>query len=139
MKVATSLRDGAPGCRVPSVTGHGRPGHLKRALVAGVRGFVPRPSVPGGPPRSPAPRNSGNRYVEPELAADAISARDSPPAARAAEVPAPAADGAPAAEIAVRAALSPGTVRNHLSSAVAEPGAETRHAAVCPARERGWV
>lgn len=42
VKVATSLRAELPGCRVLIVTSHGRPGHLKRALAAGVRGFVPK-------------------------------------------------------------------------------------------------
>ncbi len=48
-------------------------------------------------------------------------------------------NGAPVAEIAERAALSPGTVRNYLSSAVTKLGAENRHSAVRLARERGWV
>lgn len=42
VKVATSLRAELPGCQVLIVTSHGRPGHLKRALAAGVRGFVPK-------------------------------------------------------------------------------------------------
>ena len=41
--------------------------------------------------------------------------------------------------IAERAALSQGTVRNYLSSAVSKLGVENRHAAVRLARERGWV
>ncbi len=83
--------------------------------------------------------HAGNRYVEPVLAAGTISAGDSQPTAREAEAPPSAADGAPVAESAERAALSPGTVRNHLSSAVTKPGAENRHAAVRLTRERGWV
>jgi two-component system response regulator DesR len=50
-----------------------------------------------------------------------------------------AADGAPVAEIARRAALSQGTVRNYLSSAAAKLGAENGHTAVCMARDRGWL
>ena len=42
VKVATALRDRLPGCKTMIVTSHGRPGHLKRALAAGVRGFVPK-------------------------------------------------------------------------------------------------
>ncbi|GAB1328818.1 hypothetical protein ACE1SV_31570 [Streptomyces sennicomposti] len=77
--------------------------------------------------------------MDPELAADAISAGDSPLTVREAEVLELAADGAPVTEIAERAALSAGTVRNYLSSAVTKLGAENRHAAVRLARERGWV
>lgn len=42
VSVATSLRSELPGCRTMIVTSHGRPGHLKRALAAGVRAFVPK-------------------------------------------------------------------------------------------------
>ncbi len=73
------------------------------------------------------------------MAADAIAAGDSPLTAREAEVLELAADGAPVAEIAERARLSQGTVRNYLSSAVSKLGAENRHTAVRLARERGWV
>lgn len=42
VSVATSLRAELPGCRTMIVTSHGRPGHLKQALAAGVRAFVPK-------------------------------------------------------------------------------------------------
>ncbi|MDX6363199.1 MAG: two-component system, NarL family, response regulator DesR, partial [Streptomyces sp.] len=42
VRVATTLRKELPACQVLIVTSHGRPGHLKRALEAGVRGFVPK-------------------------------------------------------------------------------------------------
>lgn len=121
------------------VTGHGRPGHLKRALAAGVRGFVPKTLSARRLAGIIRTVHAGNRYADPELAADAISAGDSPPTAREAEVPEPAAGGTPVTGSAERAALSPGTVRNHLSPAATEPGAENRHAAVRLARDRGWV
>lgn len=137
--VATSLRSELPECRTMIVTGHGRPGHLKRALAAGVRGFVPKTVSAQRLAEIIRTVHAGGRYVDPELAADAISAGDSPLTAREAEVLELAADGAPIAEIAARAALSPGTVRNYLSSAAAKVGAENRHAAVRAARRRGWL
>ena len=42
-------------------------------------------------------------------------------------------------EIAERVALSPGTVRNYLSSAVQKLGASNRHEAVRTARRHGWI
>ncbi|MEU8567028.1 response regulator transcription factor [Streptomyces pathocidini] len=137
--VATSLRRELPGCQSMIVTSHGRPGHLKRALAAGVRGFVPKTVSARRLAEIVRTVHGGNRYVDPELAADAISAGDSPLTAREAEVLELAADGAPVAEIARRAALSPGTVRNYLSSAAAKLSAENRHAAARIARERGWL
>jgi len=137
--VATSIRDELPDCRTMIVTSHGRPGHLKRALAAGVRGFAPKTVSAQRLAELIRTVHAGNRYVDPELAADAIAAGDSPLTAREAEVLELAADGAPVAEIARRAALSPGTVRNYLSSAAAKVGAENRHAAVRLARSKGWV
>lgn len=137
--VATSLRAELPGCRTMIVTGHGRPGHLKRALTAGVRGFVPKTVSAQRLAEIIRTVHAGGRYVDPELAADAISAGDSPLTAREAEVLDLAADGAPIADIARRAALSQGTVRNYLSSAATKLSAENRHEAARIARERGWV
>lgn len=139
VKVATSLRTELPGCRTMIVTSHGRPGHLKRALAAGVRGFVPKTVSARQLAEIIRTVYAGNRHVDPELAADAISAGDSPLTAREAEVLELAADGAPIADIAAWASLSQGTVRNYLSSAASKLGAENRHTAVRLARERGWV
>ncbi|MEY9962670.1 two-component system response regulator DesR [Streptacidiphilus sp. MAP12-16] len=137
--VAAALRSELPVCRTMIVTSHGRPGHLKRALVAGVRGFVPKTVSAQRLAEIIRSVHAGGRYVDPELAADAISAGDSPLTAREAEVLELAADGAPIAEVARRASLSPGTVRNYLSSATAKLSADNRHTAVRIARERGWV
>ncbi|WP_328629787.1 response regulator transcription factor [Streptomyces sp. NBC_00353] len=139
VSVATSLRAELPGCRTMIATGHGRPGHLKRALAAGVRAFVPKAVSARQPAGIIRTVHAGNRYVDPELAAAAISAGDSPLTLRKAEVRELAADGAPVAEIAERAPLSQGTVRNHLSAAASKLGAENCHAAVRLERERGWV
>ncbi|WP_277211096.1 response regulator transcription factor [Isoptericola croceus] len=139
IEVAEAVRADHPGCAIVIVTGHGRPGHLKKALGAGVRGFLPKTvsaTVLAAAIRQVA---SGGRYVDPELAADAIAAGDSPLTAREADVLELAADGAPVEEIADRAALAPGTVRNYLSSAVAKLGVTNRHEAVREARAKGWV
>jgi two-component system response regulator DesR len=137
--VAATLRESVPECQSMIVTSHGRPGHLKRALAAGVRGFVPKTASAGQLAEIIRTVHSGSRYVDPELAADAISAGDSPLSVREAEVLELAADGAPIAEIAKKASLTQGTVRNYLSAAVAKLGAESRYAAVRKARERGWI
>ena len=46
---------------------------------------------------------------------------------------------APIDEIADRAALSPGTVRNYLSNAMAKLNATNRHEACNQARRLGWI
>ncbi|MFE7191274.1 response regulator [Kitasatospora sp. NPDC057541] len=139
IEVATSLRTLLPDCRCMIVTGHGRPGYLKRALEVGIRGFLPKTVSAADLAGIIRTVRAGGRYVDPELAADAIAAGESPLTPRETDVLELAADGTSIAEIAERASLSQGTVRNYLSAAAAKLGAENRHAAVRIAREHGWI
>ncbi len=139
IEVATELRRLLPDCRTMIVTGHGRPGYLKRALEVGVRGFLPKTVSAADLAGIIRTVRAGGRYVDPELAADAIAAGGTPLTPRETDVLELAADGTSIAGIAERAALSQGTVRNYLSSAAAKLGAENRHAAVRIAREHGWI
>jgi two-component system response regulator DesR len=139
ISLAAELATALPGCGSVIVTGHGRPGHLKRALAAGVRGFLPKTVNSAVLSAVVRTVHGGGRYVDPELAAEAISAGDSPLTPREADILELAAGGAPVEEIAARAHLSPGTVRNHLSAAAAKLGAPNRHAAVAEARRHGWI
>lgn len=139
LEAAVRLREEAPGVGIVIVTSHPRPGHLKRALASGVRGFLPKTSSAqtlGAAIRKVA---AGGRYVDPELAADAISAGDSPLTGREADVLDLSAGGTTIEDIAERAHLAPGTVRNYLSNAMAKLGATNRHEAERVAREHGWI
>ncbi|SDU69985.1 response regulator transcription factor [Jiangella alkaliphila] len=137
--LAAELHASVPGCRTMIVTSHGRPGYLKRALAAGVGGFLPKTVSASVLAQVVRTVHAGGRYVDPELAAEAISAGDSPLTARESDVLELAAEGAPVEEIARRAALTPGTVRNYLSSAASKLGAANRHEAVHVARRHGWI
>ena len=137
--VAEALRHELPDCASIIVTSHGRPGHLKRALAAGVRGFLPKTASAQELADAVRAVHGGGRYLDPELAAEAISAGGSPLTPREADVLELAADGVPIEEIARRASLSPGTVRNYLSSAATKLGAVNRHEAVAVARTHGWI
>ena len=121
------------------VTSHGRPGHLKKALSAGVRGFLPKTTSATTLAAVVRTARAGGRYVDPVLAAEAIGAGDSPLTPREADVLEFAADGASVEQIAARAHLSPGTTRNYLSSAVTKLGAANRHEAAVLARRQGWI
>jgi two-component system response regulator DesR len=139
ISVAVELLRLQPSVGVVIVTGHGRPGHLKRALAAGVRGFLPKTTSAATLASVVRSVHAGGRYVDPELSAEAIAAGDSPLTPREADVLELAADGAPVEEIARRASLSPGTVRNYLSSAVTKLDAANRHDAAAIARRLGWI
>jgi two-component system response regulator DesR len=78
-------------------------------------------------------------HLERALAADAIRAGDNPLTPLEAQVLALAADGAPVDQIAHRAALTAGTVRNYLSTAGMKLGASNRYEAVRIARRYGWI
>lgn len=128
-----------PGAGTLIVTSHGRPGYLKRALSAGVRGFLPKTTSAGTLAEVIRSVHNGGRYVDPELAAEAISAGDTVLTAREADVLEFAADGASVEDIAKRAHLSPGTTRNYLSSAMTKLGVSNRYEAALKAREKGWI
>jgi len=139
LRAAEEIRAGRPGTHVVLVTRHARPAVLRRALAAGVRGFVPK--------TTPAARLSeilrdiaaGRRYVDPEIAASALAEDDCPLSARELEVLRVARTGASVAEIAEQVHLAPGTVRNYLSAAMSKLGATTRHAAAHHAWQQGWI
>ncbi|WP_030452353.1 response regulator transcription factor [Herbidospora cretacea] len=139
IEVARRLAAGLPGCGCVILTSHGRPGYLKAALAAGVRGFLPKTTSARDLAAAVRKVAAGGRHVDPELAAEAISAGDSPLTPRETDVLALARDGAPVEEIARRVSLSRGTVRNYLTAAVAKLGAANRHDAVRVAAERGWI
>ena len=139
IEATAALARELPACRSVIVTSHARPGHLKRALSAGASGFLTKTASAQLLAEVVRSAHAGGRYVDPELAAEAIGAGDSPLTARESELLELAADGAPVEEIARRACLSPGTTRNYLSSAALKLGAANRHEAVHLARSRGWL
>lgn len=139
IETAIELQRLTPGAATLIVTSHGRPGYLKRALAAGVRGFLPKTASAATLAAVIRTVHGGGRYVDPELAAEAISAGDSLLTAREADVLEYAIDGASVEDIARRAHLSPGTTRNYLSSAMAKLGVANRYEAALKAREKGWI
>ncbi len=136
---AVRIAEQLPECGCLIVTSHGRPGLLKRALSAGVRGFLPKTTSAQALAAAVRAVAAGSRYVDPGLAAEAMALGDSPLTAREAAVLAAASDGAPVEEIARRTHLAAGTVRNYLSSAAAKLAATNRHEAVNTAHRMGWI
>ena len=100
IETATELLALSPGAATLIVTSHGRPGYLKRALSVGVKGFLPKTASAATLAQVIRTVHGGGRYVDPELAAEAISAGDSVLTPREADVLEFAADGASVDEIA---------------------------------------
>lgn len=138
LRAAEEIRDD-PGTDVVLVTRHARPGVLRRALGVGVAGFVPK--------TTPAERlaeilrgvAAGHRYVDPEIAASALTENECPLTDRELDVVRAARTGETVKAIADQVHLAPGTVRNYLSSAMTKLGVSSRHAAAYRAWEEGWI
>jgi two-component system response regulator DesR len=136
---ATRLVTSATSTRVLVVTTFGRPGYLRRALQAGASGFVVK-DVPASQLADAVRRvHRGLRVVDPTLAADSLTAGESPLTERETDVLREARDGSSVAEIAARLHLSQGTVRNYLSSAIGKTDSANRVAAVREAERLGWL
>ncbi len=139
LSVAAELRRQAPSCRVMILTTFGRPGYLRRAMESGVVGFLVK-DAPASELASAVRRVvAGERVIDPALASAALSEGNNPLTEREREVLAAAAPGASIAEIADRLALSDGTVRNYLSTAIQKLGVRNRVEAARLAEEKGWL
>lgn len=138
VEAAARIRQRIP-ARCVVVTRHARPGVLRRALSAGVDGFVPKSRPAGDVAAVIREVAAGRRYVDPEVAADALSDERSPLTDRELDVLRAGARGETIADIAASLHLSSGTVRNHVSSILGKLGLATRQQAAITARERGWI
>ncbi|MGH3464917.1 MAG: response regulator transcription factor [Kribbellaceae bacterium] len=121
------------------VTRHARPGVLRRALAAGVSGFVPKTTPAARLAEIIRDVAGGRRYVDPDIAASALTEGECPLTDRELDVLRASRTGASVNEIASQVHLAPGTVRNYLSAAMAKLGVSTRHAAAHRAWEEGWI
>ena len=139
VEAARQVRDQLPGVRVVMVTTFDRPGYLRRALDAGAVGFVVKTTPAARLAEAVRRAHAGLRTVDPQLANDLLFSGPNPLTAREQEVLRLARDGEPVARLARKLFLSPGTVRNHLSSAIGKTGAANRVEAARIATERGWL
>jgi two-component system, NarL family, response regulator DesR len=134
-----SVAETLPGHAMVMLTSFGRPGYLRRALAAGVRGFIPKDASVDELATAIRKVHSGGRYLDAEMAASAMMAGESPLTERERGALALAAQGAPVGEIAASLHLTEGTVRNYLSSAITKMGATNRINAIRAAQEKGWL
>jgi two-component system, NarL family, response regulator DesR len=139
LTAAAQLHERLPSCRTLILTSLGRPGTLRRALTAHVSGFLLKDAPPAK--LADAVRNvaAGLRVIDPQLAVAAWDCRDNPLSQRELEVLRLAARGADAVEIAARLYLSPGTVRNYLTTIVTKLSARNRVDAIRIAENAGWI
>ncbi len=124
--------------RVVILTTFARPGFLRRALDAGVCGYLLKDSPAEQLADAIRRVRHGGRAIDPQLAIDAWSDAD-PLNDRERQVLRLAGDGLSAGDIATLLNLSAGTVRNYLSEAIGKLNAGNRIEAFRLARQKGWL
>ncbi|GAA3535294.1 response regulator transcription factor [Amycolatopsis ultiminotia] len=139
LEVAEAVRDERLDCALLVVTSYGKPGYLQRAMRAGVRGFVTKNVSPDTLVEAVRKVCAGGRFVDPEIAADALAVGETPLTDRELEVLRLSGAGLRPAEIGTRLSLAEGTVRNYLSSTLTKLQVDNRVAAYRVAEEAGWL
>jgi two-component system, NarL family, response regulator DesR len=139
LAAAAALRRTSPDTRIVILTTFGRPGYLRRAMESGVSAFIVKDSPADKLAQTIRQVRAGQKVIDPDLAAAALSEGASPLTPRERDVLAASRDGAAIAEIAVTLYLSEGTVRNYLSACIQKTGARNRTEALRLAEERGWL
>jgi len=138
LELAVDLHSRELPVRVIIVTTFARAGYLRRALDAGVAGYLLKDRPAAELAAAVRAVHAGRRVIDPELAVDAWTGSD-PLTDRERTVLRLAADGLTSAAIAQQIHLSEGTVRNYLSEAISKTGGTNRIEAARIARDRGWL
>jgi two-component system response regulator DesR len=138
LELAQRIRDRGVDCKVIILTTFARPGFLRRALDAGVGGYLLKDAPADQLAEALRKVHRGGRSIDPQLALEAWSG-DDPLNDRERQVLRLAGEGMSAVEIAEQLHLSQGTVRNYLSEAIGKLGVGNRIEAYRLARQKGWL
>ena len=138
LELAQRVKDQANHIRVVIVTTFARAGYLRRALDAGVRGYLLKDAPSAQLADALRLVHRGNRVIDPQLAIAAWTEQD-PFSERERQVLRLAGEGASSVEIAQKLFLSQGTVRNYLSEIISKLGVSNRIEAYRLARQKGWL
>ena len=138
LELAEWLAQAKPDIRMLILTTFARPGYLRRALEAGVGGYLLKETPAEKLADAVRQIHRGERVIAPELALTAFDARD-PLTERERQVLRLAGEGISNAEIGRRLHLAEGTVRNYLSEAIGKLNADNRIEAFRIARDQGWL
>jgi two-component system response regulator DesR len=139
LDVAQKVHDAKLPTRVVIVTTFARSGYLRRALDAGVRGYLLKDAPVEKLAQALRDVHRGGRSIAPELAVDAWREEADPLTDRERAVLRLAGEGMSSQDIAEKLHLSNGTVRNYLSEAIGKLGAANRVEAHRLARQKGWL
>jgi len=138
LELALRVRERGLPARIVIVTTFARPGYLRRALDAGVSGYLLKDAPAQQLADAVRRVHAGGRVVDPQLAVEAWTDSD-PLNERERQVLRLAGEGMSSTDIAAQLSLSHGTVRNYLSEAIGKLNAANRIEAYRLARHKGWL
>jgi two-component system, NarL family, response regulator DesR len=124
-------------CKIIILTTFARTGYFKRAIKAGVSGYLLKDSPSEELADSIRRIMAGNRVYAPELMDDLYS-EENPLTGREKEVLELVADGKNTKEIADELSLKAGTVRNYISTILDKLEVKNRIEAITQSKEKGW-
>lgn len=125
-------------CAVVLMTTFSKPGYIKRALAAGVKGFVLKEADSDYLIKAINAVLKGDKVISPELAIMALD-DNNPLSSKEMAALKLASEGLKTQEIAKKLFLSDGTVRNYLSEAISKLDATNRVDAARIAKQKGWL
>ncbi len=138
LELANWIKDQELATRVIIITTFARSGYLRRALDAGVSGYLLKDSPGDVLPNAIRTVYNGGRTIDPELAKQAWSESD-PLTDRERQVLRLSTVGLTNSQIASKLNLNDGTVRNYISEAISKLNANNRIDAARIARDKGWL
>ena len=138
LELATWLKEQHSQTKVVVITTFGRAGYIKRAIEAGVGGFLLKDAPSETLVNAIQQVMAGKRVIDPELAMMAIGDVDplNDKERRALRL---ASEGKSTSDIAETLFIAEGTVRNYLSEAIAKLNASNRIDAARIAKQKGWL
>ena len=138
IELAEKLQNSEFRGKVIILTTFARSGYLRRAMDAGVKGYLLKDTPSDELATAIRKVVSGRKVIAPELVVEAFDEVD-PLSEKERKTLKLAADGLTTEQIAEKLFLSKGTVRNYLSSAASKLNAQNRIEAARIARQRGWL
>ncbi|TDK65589.1 response regulator transcription factor [Sapientia aquatica] len=139
LELAVAIQEQQLRSKMLIVTTFARSGFLRRALNAGVRGYLLKDAPSETLAAAIRTIHKGGKVIAPELAQESWGGAEDPLNERERQVLRLAGEGKRSADIAQLIHLSEGTVRNYLSEAISKLNAKNRVEAYRLAREAGWL
>ncbi len=124
--------------QVVIITTFGRAGYVKRAMDAGVGGFLLKDAPVEQLVQAIAQVMAGKKVVDSELLLNSLGEQD-PLSEKERQALRLAADGKSTSDIAAALFIAEGTARNYLSEAISKLNAANRIDAARIARQKGWL